>query len=71
MKVQLAQAELQVVTLQDTLDSQKENLNDLLGRDVRTKFRPSAVPRNCPRKAIWKPRGKKRWETARKFGRRN
>ena len=48
VKVQLAQAELQVVTLQDTLDSQKENLNDLLGRDVRTKFRPSAVPEELP-----------------------
>lgn len=48
VKAQLAQAELQVVTLQDTLDSQKENLNDLLGRDVRTKFRPSAVPEELP-----------------------
>ena len=37
VKTQLAQAELQVVTLQDTLDSQKENLNELLGRDVRTR----------------------------------
>jgi len=48
VKAQLAQAELQVITLQDTLDSQKENLNDLLGRDVRTKFRPSAVPEELP-----------------------
>ncbi len=48
VKAQLAQAELQVVTQQNTLDSQKENLNDLLGRDVRTKFRPSAVPEELP-----------------------
>ena len=48
VKTQLAQAELQVVTLQDTLDSQKENLNVLLGRDVRTKFRVSAVPEELP-----------------------
>jgi outer membrane protein len=44
VKMQLAQAELQVITLQDTSDSQKENLNVLLGRDIRIKFRVSAVP---------------------------
>lgn len=48
VKAQLAQAELQALTLQGTLDSQKENLNVLLGRDVRTKFRPSAVPEELP-----------------------
>jgi outer membrane protein TolC len=48
VKTQLAQAELQVMTLQDTLDSQKENLNDLLGRDIRTKFHVSAVPEELP-----------------------
>ncbi len=48
VKTQLAQAELQVVTLQDTLDSQKENLNVLLGRDVRMKFRPSTLPEELP-----------------------
>jgi outer membrane protein len=48
VKAQLAQVELQVVTLQDTLDSQKENLNSLLARDVQTKFRPVAVPEELP-----------------------
>lgn len=48
VKTQLAQAELQVLTLQDTLDSQKENLNVLLGRDIRIKFRVSAVPEELP-----------------------
>jgi len=48
VKTQLAQAEVQVLTLQDTLDSQKENLNVLLGRDVRTKFRPAALSEELP-----------------------
>jgi outer membrane protein len=48
VKMQLAQAELQVITLQDTSDSQKENLNVLLGRDIRIKFRVSAVPEELP-----------------------
>jgi len=48
VKAQLAQAEVQVMTLQDTLDSQKENLNDLLGRDIRTPFRPAAVSEELP-----------------------
>jgi len=48
VKTQLAQGELQVVTLQDTLDSQKENLNSLLGREIGTKFRPAAVPDELP-----------------------
>jgi outer membrane protein len=48
VKTQLAQAEVQALTLQDTLDSQKENLNVLLGRDVRTKFRPTALPEELP-----------------------
>ena len=48
VKVQLAQAELQVVTLQDTLSTQKENLNNLMGRDIRTDFRLSGVPEELP-----------------------
>jgi outer membrane protein TolC len=48
VKTQLAQAEVQVLTLQDALDSQKENLNALLGRDVRAKFRPVALPAEMP-----------------------
>ncbi|MGB7438279.1 MAG: TolC family protein [Candidatus Acidiferrum sp.] len=48
IKTQVAQAEVQVLTLQDTLDSQKENLNVLLARDIRTKFRVSAVQEELP-----------------------
>src|SRR3984957_1225441 len=48
VKVQLAQAELQVVTLQDTFETQKENLNDLMGRDIRTDFTVSGVPEALP-----------------------
>jgi outer membrane protein len=48
VKVQLAQAELQLLTLQDTMQTQKENLNDLMGRDIRTDFRLSAVPDALP-----------------------
>jgi outer membrane protein len=48
VKAQLAQAELQMVTLQDTLDSQEENLNSLLARDIQTKFRPVAIPEELP-----------------------
>jgi outer membrane protein len=48
VKLQLAQAELQVVTLQDTVDTQKENLNVLMGRDIRVKFRVSATAGELP-----------------------
>ncbi|HUE42141.1 MAG TPA: TolC family protein [Candidatus Sulfotelmatobacter sp.] len=48
VKVQLAQAELQQVTLQDTIQTQKENLNNLMGRDLATDFRLGAVPDALP-----------------------
>jgi len=48
VKAQLAQAELQAMTLQDTLQSQKENLNALLARDIRTDFRLSGIPEELP-----------------------
>lgn len=48
VKAQVAQAELQEVTLQDALQTQKENLNNLLGRDVRTDFRVSGIPEALP-----------------------
>ena len=48
VKAQLAQGELQVVTLQDTFQTQKENLNVLLGRDIRTDFRVNPVPEEMP-----------------------
>jgi outer membrane protein TolC len=44
VKAQLAQAELQVVTREDSIQTQKENLNVLMARDVRTDYRVSAVP---------------------------
>jgi outer membrane protein TolC len=48
VKVQLAQAELQVTTLEDTIETQKENLNNLMGRDIREDFRLSGVPDAIP-----------------------
>lgn len=48
VKVQLAQAELQVTTLEDTIETQKENLNNLMGRDIREDFRLSGVPEAIP-----------------------
>jgi outer membrane protein len=48
VKAQLAQAELQVITLQDTLETQKENLNDLMGRDIRAEFQLGGVPEALP-----------------------
>ncbi len=60
VKVQLAQAELQVVTLQDTLETQKENLNDLMGRDIRTDFTLSGVPEALPRRTEHRAGARKR-----------
>lgn len=48
VKVQLAQAELQVVTLQDTMQTQKENLNDLMGSDITSDFSLAGVPDALP-----------------------
>jgi outer membrane protein len=48
VKVQLAQAELQLLTLQDSMQTQKENLNNLMGRDIRTDFRLSTIPDALP-----------------------
>ncbi|MGA8220647.1 MAG: TolC family protein [Candidatus Acidiferrales bacterium] len=44
VKTQLAKAELDLVTLQDTLASQKEQLSALVGRDVLTDFSIGGVP---------------------------
>ncbi|WP_433966610.1 TolC family protein [Tunturiibacter gelidiferens] len=44
VKAQLAQAKHQLVTIQDDLETQKEHLNDLLGRDLDTPFRTQPVP---------------------------
>jgi outer membrane protein TolC len=40
----LAQARYQIVDLNNNLQSQKEQLNDLLGRDIETDFRTEQVP---------------------------
>jgi outer membrane protein len=48
VKSQVAQAELQVVTLEDTMQTQKENLNDLMGRDITSDYRLSGVPDALP-----------------------
>jgi outer membrane protein len=44
VKTQLAKAELDLVTLQDTLASEKEQLSALLGRDVLADFSVGGVP---------------------------
>ncbi len=44
VKARLAQAQHQMVVLQDNLQTEKERLNDLLGRDLETQFRTQPVP---------------------------
>lgn len=44
VKAKLAQSKYQVVQLRDTLTTQKEYLNNLLGRDLDTPFRTQPVP---------------------------
>ena len=44
VKAKLAQSRFQVMQLTDTLQTQKEHLNDLLGRDIATDFRTEQVP---------------------------
>jgi outer membrane protein TolC len=44
VKAKLAQARYQIVQLRDTLDTQKEQLNELLGRDLDVAFRTEPVP---------------------------
>jgi outer membrane protein TolC len=44
VKTRLARAEYDALTLSDALATQKEALNNLLGRDVRTEFTVSPVP---------------------------
>ena len=48
VKAKLAQAQYQVVQLQDTLQTQKEQLNELLARDLDTPFRTEQVPAITP-----------------------
>jgi outer membrane protein TolC len=44
VKAKLANQQYQLVQLRNTLDSRKEYLNDLLGRDIRTDFHVQQVP---------------------------
>lgn len=44
VKARLAKAEYDALTLRDPVATQKEQLNSLMGRDIRTGFRVSAVP---------------------------
>lgn len=44
VKAKLAQSRYQVIQLNDTLQTQKEHLNDLLGREIATDFRTEPVP---------------------------
>jgi outer membrane protein len=44
VKAKLAQAQYEVVQLGDTLQTQKEHLNELLSRDIDTPFRVQEVP---------------------------
>lgn len=48
VKAQLAQAQTQLVILQDNYATQEESLNSLLNRDVRTEFSITAVPDELP-----------------------
>src|SRR6202040_3607187 len=43
-KARLAKAEYESVALQQAMATQKEQLNDLLGRDIRTEFTVGALP---------------------------
>jgi outer membrane protein len=47
-KAKLAQSRYQVVQLRDTLETQKEQLNELLARDLDTAFRTEQVPGITP-----------------------
>jgi outer membrane protein TolC len=44
VKAKLAQEQYKVVQLQDTLQTQREQLNNLLGREIDTPFRTEPVP---------------------------
>jgi outer membrane protein TolC len=44
VQARVAQSRLTLLTLDDTIESQKEQLNRLLGRDVRTAFELAGVP---------------------------
>jgi outer membrane protein TolC len=47
VRTQLAKAKYEVVKLQDGLQSQQENLNEVLGRDLSTEFTVQAIPESA------------------------
>jgi outer membrane protein len=49
VKAQLASQEVTSTKLQDALDTQKENLNQLMGRDIRTEYSVQEVPAPDPK----------------------
>jgi outer membrane protein TolC len=48
VKAKITQERYQLLVLQDNLQSRKENLNDLLGRDLQTEFKIEAQPAPSP-----------------------
>jgi outer membrane protein TolC len=48
VKAKLAQSQFQITQLQDTLLTQKEQVNELLGRDIDTRFQTEPVPGVTP-----------------------
>jgi outer membrane protein len=48
VKTRLARTEVDVLTLQNALSSQKERLNQLLGRAIATEFQVSSIPEMTP-----------------------
>lgn len=55
VQAKLAQTRFDALKLEDTASSQKELLNDLLGRDIRTDFRVDPIPDPAPFEADLEP----------------
>ena len=67
VKAKLSQQRYQLLVLQDTLASQKEALNRLLGRDLATEFSVEEQPMPSPRSSTWPRHARKRRNSAPKF----
>lgn len=55
IQARLAQAQFNADKLADNLATQKEELNDLMGRDIRTEFRVDPIPEPAPMEAELEP----------------
>jgi outer membrane protein TolC len=55
IQARLAQSRFDADKLADSLASQKEALNDLMGRDIRTEFRVEPIPEPAPMEAELEP----------------